>query len=212
MTSSRQDKHPVEHLFNLHKRVAPYPKGVIPVPEQIAGTAFFPGGSGLWQPSGSNVLPPFPVGKVMVLGHDFHSEVGYRLSLAKRGENLQGPTWRNLLQLLYEADIGPEQCFFTNAYMGLRAGRNTTGRFPGAHDRRFVERCQSFLFEQIEVQQPRLILTLGNYVPSILATLSSDLDVWRKRQSLTQLDVLGIPLVASVRLGEVLAGTQPSSP
>ncbi len=199
MVINTQNKHPFEILCNLLLNVAPYPEGVIPVPERIAGTAFFPGGSGLWQTSGSNAAPPFPVGKVMVLGHDFHSEDGYRQSLAKRGENLQGPTWRNLLQLLYEADIGPEQCFFTNAYMGLRAGSNTTGKFPGAYDHGFVERCRSFLAAQIAIQQPRLILTLGNYVPSILAGLSDDLAQWRSCHSLTKLDALGVPLVTNVQ-------------
>ncbi len=209
--------HPVEHLFAALTQVAPYPKGVVPVPEQIPGTAFFPGGSGLWQATGSDVLPPFPFGKVMVLGHDFHSEIGYHQSLAKRGENLKGPTWRNLLRLLSEAGIEAGQCFFTNAYMGLRAGSNTTGKFPGAYDHGFVERCQSFLAEQIAVQQPRLILTLGNYVPSILATLSSDIDAWRNSRTLTQLDALGVPLVADVRFREdyswnttVVALTHPS--
>ncbi|PLS79573.1 MAG: hypothetical protein CYG59_12535 [Chloroflexi bacterium] len=209
--------HPVEFLVSALTKVAPYPKGVVPVPKQIAGTAFFPGGSGLWQPNGSDVLPHFPVGKVMVLGHDFHSEIGYHQSLAKCGENLKGPTWRNLLKLLREADIEPEQCFFTNAYMGLRAGSNTTGKFPGAYDADFVERCRSFLAEQIAVQQPRLILTLGNYVPSILASLSTDLGQWRKNHSLIQLDALGVPIVTDVRFHEdynwrtaVVALTHPS--
>ncbi len=194
-----QSMHPAEYLFTALTQVAPYPQGVIPVPEQITYTAFFPGGSGLWHPSGSGPLPPFPFGKVMVLGHDFHSEAGYRQSLAKRGENLKGPTWRNLLQLLSEAGMEPEHCFFTNAYMGLRAGSSTTGKFPGSYDRGFVERCLSFLAEQISVQQPRLILTLGNYVPSILAVLSNDLATWSKCRTLTQLDTLGIPLVTNVQ-------------
>lgn len=47
-----------------------YPSGAIPVPEAIAGTAFFPGGHGLWMEEGA---PSFPVGGIMVLGHDFHS-------------------------------------------------------------------------------------------------------------------------------------------
>ncbi len=71
-----------------------------------------------------------PVGGVMVLGHDFYSEAGFR-RFAKRGESTKGPTWRNLLALLARVGIGPERCFFTNAYMGLRAGSRNTGRFPG---------------------------------------------------------------------------------
>ena len=64
--------------------VEPYPKGVVPVPERLPGTAFFPGAAGLWAFDPDAPLPPMPVGGVMVLGHDFYSEAGYRRFLAKR--------------------------------------------------------------------------------------------------------------------------------
>ncbi len=78
----------------------------------------------------------------MVPGHDFYSEAGFRRFAAK---STKGPTWHNLLALLARVGIEPERCFFTNAYMGLRAGSRNTGRFPGARDPGFVERCRAFL-------------------------------------------------------------------
>lgn len=81
------------------------------------------------------------------------------------------PTWANLLPLLHEAGIAPEQCFFTNAYMGLREGAGTTGRFPGSRDEQFVERCRAFFLHQIRAQQPRVVLALGVCVSRLEDTM-----------------------------------------
>ena len=167
------------------------------MPHRLPGTAFFPGGMGLWQAGDSP--SPMPLGGVMVLGHDFYSEAGYRRFLESRGESTRGPTWRNLLELLHRVGVGPERCFFTNAYMGLRAGSQNTGRFPGARDGGFVERCRVFLGEQIRAQSPRLILTLGSHVPAVLAPLSEDLAPWLKAASLKALDEAAYPLVPDAR-------------
>ena len=69
--------HPAELLWRLQRRVAPNPTNVVPVPAPIQGTAFFPGGFGLWREDVSRPLPAWPLGGVMILGHDFHSEYAY---------------------------------------------------------------------------------------------------------------------------------------
>ena len=191
--------HPVEHLFRALDAVEPYPDGVVPVPERLPGTAFFPGGMGLWRPDLESGPPPMPIGGIMVLGHDFYSETGFRRFVASSGESTRGPTWRNLLAMLERVGVGPERCFFTNAYMGLRAGSQNTGRFPGARDPGFVERCRAFLEEQIRAQNPRLILTLGSHVPAVLAPLSEDLAPWLRASSLKALDEAGCPLIPAAR-------------
>jgi hypothetical protein len=52
-----------------------YPAGVVPVPDvRIKGPAFFPGGSGLYLEGGDTATPrtsTFPIGCVMVVGHNF---------------------------------------------------------------------------------------------------------------------------------------------
>ena len=194
-----EGQHPVEHLFEGLATVEPYPQGVVPVPQKLPGTAFFPGGMGLWHPEPESFPPRMPIGGVMVLGHDFYSEAGFQRFAAIRGESTRGPTWRNLLALLARVGIGPERCFFTNAYMGLRAGSQNTGRFPGARDPGFVERCRSFLGEQIRAQSPRLILTLGSHVPAVLAPLSEDLAPWLKAASLRAIDEAEHPLIPAAR-------------
>lgn len=169
--------HPAEHLWRNHEPLS-YPRGVLQVPHPIIGTAFFPGGFGLWNPRSAHPLPDFPSNGVMVLGHDFHSEAGYHESLVRGSESMQQPTWRNLLDVLGRAEIAPETCFFTNVYMGLRAGTATTGVFPGACDDAFVAHCQRVLLMQLSVQRPSLIITLGLNAPRVLAALSPSLKGW----------------------------------
>jgi hypothetical protein len=127
----------------------------------------------------------------MVLGHDFHSETGYEKSRRDGAERLTLPTWSNLLKLLAAARIPPDTCFFTNVYMGLRAGSATTGMFPGAVDRGFVAHCQTFLCEQLRVQRPALVLTLGIHVPPLIGALSPELTSWTTRKGLKHLDASG---------------------
>jgi hypothetical protein len=168
------------------------------VPEPIQGTAFFPGGYGLWRDDISRPLPPFPIGGIMVLGHDFHSERGYQASLARGREAASQPTWRQLCNLLAAVEIDPRECFFTNIYMGLRAGSGTTGPFPGRADRQFVDHCRRFLTEQIHVQRPSLIVTLGVHVPPFIGALSEQLAAWTTGKGLKYLDRVG-PVRSAVR-------------
>jgi uracil-DNA glycosylase len=143
-----------------------------------------------------------PIGQVMVLGHDFDTEAGYQRSLAQRGENLKSPTWRNLLWLLNQVNVSPSACFFTNVYMGLRAGDSkVTGRFPGARSPRFVQQCQAFLAYQIAVQRPCVILTLGRYIPAVIAPLSADLAGWARCTSFRMLDEQAQSLIPGVKFG-----------
>jgi hypothetical protein len=189
---------PAEALWLEHAPPSGYPEGVLPVPEPILGTSFFPGGFGLWNPSAKRPIPRFPVDGIMVLGHDFHSEAGYRASLARGFESPKQPTWRHLVGLLKQVGIAPEECFFTNVYMGLRAGVQTTGPFPGGRDAEFVSHCRRFLLRQIVAQQPRLILTLGVTAPYVLAPLSPELAPWAERRGLKHLDSAG-PVQSAVR-------------
>lgn len=66
--------HPVDHLFaEMPGVIDDYPAGTEPVWTRICGTAFFPGGSGLWRPYVTADLPPMPHGGVMVIGQDYYT-------------------------------------------------------------------------------------------------------------------------------------------
>jgi hypothetical protein len=128
------DDNPAEQLWRkMRSAVSPFPKGVEDVPEPIPGTAFFPGGYGLWLEE--NVRVPFPTGQIMVVGQDFNSKKAYDAAWRRGTEVKTSATWRTLQKVLVGSDIFPDQCFFTNLYMGLHKGKPETGRFPGARDK-----------------------------------------------------------------------------
>jgi uracil-DNA glycosylase len=199
-------QHPAHVLFAGLQSVMPYPSGVAPVPEQIQGTSFFPGGTGLWhgETGETGEFPAFPTGGVMVLGHDFHSVQGYEWSRAKQAENLRTPTWRHLLHLLSRVPVRLEQCFFTNIYMGLREGRATTGPFPGAASPGFVKRCEDFFLRQVEVQRPALVLVLGAQVPPFLARLAPKLERWAFFKTFPARDASDSSLIEGVTFGAMV--------
>ena len=202
MTENHQN-HPIEDLFNALQTIIPcdlYPAGVEPVSEMVPGTAFFPGGPGLWLGESCSEAPPnwppMPKCKVMVLGNHFClslSEHQKWLEKCPYGD-LDTDTWKNLRPLFSDAGIRLEDCFFTNAYMGLRP--ESGGPPPGADD--FKQRCESFLDKQIEVQKPRLILALGEHAITLIARLSTKLDAWRKWQSFKKLDDNNLSLISKV--------------
>lgn len=206
--------HPVKALFAAMRRIEPYPPGVVRVPTRIPGTAFFPGGYGLWGVRPNAALPPMPIGGVMVLGHDFHSEEAFAHTLrqgtevpATRGAGRIVPTWSGLCPVLCEAGLPLDRCFFTNAYMGLRQGAGVSGRFPGSRDPQFVKRCQSFFLRQVEVQRPAVLLTLGRWVPAFVAPLSPRLAPWLEVRSLADVDDKRRPVVLDVKFDRTTAPT-----
>ena len=139
--------------------VSPYPSGVLPVPKPISGTSFFPGGLGLWLDEPTlNKLTDF---RIMIVGQDFNSLKVYQRAFDGATEVDSSPTWRNLLKILGKANIHKSSCFFTNFFMGLRRAPPEKGKFPGAKDGLFTQRCHHFFHRQLAFWQPQVILTLG---------------------------------------------------
>lgn len=157
--------HPVERFWSCLATLRDYPPGVVRVPEYLPGTAFFAASAGLYRPAGSRELPRFPFGGYMLVGHNLDAEGPFlaRLSSGQSHGDPERPmrTWQNLYRLLSRATIDPRECFFTNAYVGLKAGSTPTGRFLGAKDPGFRRWCERFLLKQVEVMRPMKIATLG---------------------------------------------------
>ncbi|MEP6717174.1 MAG: uracil-DNA glycosylase family protein [Terriglobia bacterium] len=127
--------------------------------ELIPGTAFFPGGAGLWRGSQSFGSMPehFPESAIMFVGHNFDSGRAHDVS-KERGGEAQSVFWRNLLAYLSHAGVDPAQCFFSNALMGLKPG-SALGPMPTTPGYR--DECQAFLNEQIRIVKPSLVVALG---------------------------------------------------
>ena len=174
----------LEEQMQLH-----YPEGLVPVRFFIPGRAFFPGGRGVFQMNGQRDRPPIPVRRVMVVGRDFDTELSYVAALEAGEEEMRG-TWENMLKVLKGAAIEPQACFFTNAFMGLRADPKTkrnTGVAKGHRSREFKAACQRFFLRQVELVQPRLVLCLGPAAAAFLAGCADLPQSWLE-ESLTAID------------------------
>jgi len=129
------------------------------VADLIPGTSFFPGGTGLWRGNAyfGSIPLYFPELPVMLIGHNFDSIKAHGISQAKGGE-VGSEFWKRLLGYLREAYLPPENCFFSNALMGLKPG-SALGPMPSVPG--YEEQCQAFLLRQIEIVAPRAIVALG---------------------------------------------------
>lgn len=136
--------------------------GMKPV-EEMRGPGFFPGCTGTID-SRQDISGL----RFMVLGQDFDTATNHQLIDSSKGEIEHNTTWRNLKVLLHDLAIEPSDCFFTNAYMGLRPNQTNeknknTGESPASKRgaELFAKDCQSFLKKQLEVIQPEVVLVLG---------------------------------------------------
>lgn len=73
----------------------------------------------------------------------------------------------------------------------------------GARDKAFTRRCADFLSLQISVQRPRLIVSLGAFVPPFLSKLSPELGAWAPWQRFATIDSFNTGLVRNA----IFAGT-----
>jgi hypothetical protein len=142
--------------------VTSYPPHIFRVPnEPIVGTAFFPGGCGLW--CGLEPFAPapkmFPNSPVIFIAHNYSGEKAF-YDLRNKGGEIGDKWWPDkVLALLRGAGVDPTEAFFTNALMGLKDG-------PSLGDMRatpeFEAECTEFLREQIRIVQPSKIVAFGN--------------------------------------------------
>lgn len=196
------------------KLIDGYPDGVVPVYERITGTSFFPGGDGLWKHG--HVNEDLKIGGVMIVGHNFDNISGFKKSLSMGTEPITCPTWRNIRKLLSDSEINIEDCFFTNVYVGLMDSESNVGVFPGSKSEVFKQQCIKLLEYQISEQRPSIILTLGSFVPPLIARLSIDLQEWLTVDKISQLDSINKQFITGARfcggdvISNVIALTHPA--
>ncbi len=130
------------------------------VEELIDGTAVFPGGTGLWRGDVCHGPLPqyFPESPVMFVAHNFDSDAAHDRSRNRGGEVEGSFFWTILRDYLKKSGIRPEECFFTNALMGLKPG-SAVGPMPTVPG--YEEQCGEFLSRQFKIVCPRAVIALG---------------------------------------------------
>ncbi len=158
--------HQLDRLQSMLEALPESP-GVLRLHCEIPGyPAFFPGGRGFKGQA-------FPTSPVMLLGHNYDSEAGFRKSLARGAEDPNIKTWKNLREsVLPAAGLSEEECFFTNFYLGAMQSTTNIGQFKCSAEYR--AKCVDALRLQVEIVQPRVIALLGAWVPPAFAMAFPD--------------------------------------
>lgn len=175
----------IEELFKKSLKLN-YPETMKCVEGEVKRTSFFPGGNGTIKNC------KFPYNGIMIIGQDWGNEKGFEeAKKQKDGEELKNPTWKYLLTFLYELNIKRDECFYTNAIMGVRKGdKKPTGKSPAFKDSMFIKECQNFFLYQIEIQKPRAIFVLGLRVAEFLSETSDELKDWKNIKNFKSIDKL----------------------
>jgi len=100
----------------------------------------------------------FPTGQSCSSDTNFDKVQGHLNSVTRGIEIINEPTWRKLREYIAFAEVTPEQCFFTNALMGLQP---QVARGQLRTSKVFRQECQAFLNEQIAIVEPRALVPLG---------------------------------------------------
>lgn len=175
----------IKALFSeMRKLDFAHSNGMETIPE-MKGSGFFPGCIG-------TVNDNIDIGDadVMVLGQDFDSLENYKKIDAKIGEIENNTTWCNLKTLLDDLKIHQANCFFTNAYMGLRSeSKKNTGASPASKKaaKIFGSECYLFFKMQLHVVKPKLVLVLGKETAKFLTkAFPNQFTKWENIQTLKQ--------------------------
>jgi len=154
-------------LDEMNRLVVTYPEGVErtgrTLDKLIAGTAFFPGGTGLWRGriSGGPLPDQFPEKPVMFVAHNFGNLASLQAGIRDKGEahSAFANLWTNLLDFIGHASpLAPAESFFTNAFMGLKPD-DRSGKMPSCEA--YESQCLHFLSRQAQIVDPRAVVTLG---------------------------------------------------
>jgi hypothetical protein len=179
------EEHAIEALRRRLRDCNCYPAGVVPVAEHIGGTAAFPAGAGLYRVGYDDPLPPFPVGGVMFVAHNVDAEEAFEERLARRephGGSIRTMSyWRGMYALLDAACLDRSECFFTNAYVGLKRGGRPEGLLGLGRGDEFRQWCAGFLEEQVRIMRPRLVAVVGRPAWTFVARMAAELETWRQR-------------------------------
>jgi hypothetical protein len=179
----------IQELFNLcNGLVTHYPIGTckLPVGYPVAGRGFFPVVSGSFH-SGSLTAPLKPR-KLLFVGQDWGCKDNLVPLTRDKDNDVKSGTGKILLELLTEAKIPLQECFFTNALFGVRSGATNTGVSPGWKHPKFVGQCSKAMLAQIEALRPNGVICLGRDAPALLSQLMPECEAWNSAGSYRAID------------------------
>ncbi|HYN64934.1 MAG TPA: uracil-DNA glycosylase family protein [Candidatus Limnocylindrales bacterium] len=129
-----------------------------------------------------DLLPPFPHGGVMVIAHNVDAVEKFKGRLDRKephgGRVKTMAYWSGMYTLLDAAGIRRQECFFTNVFVGLKAGCKPEGSLRVGRNADFRAWCSSFLAEQVREMRPRTIAVMGVPAWRFLGGMAPDLSGW----------------------------------
>jgi hypothetical protein len=200
----------IQDLFNYCcGLVTHYPKGTckLELGYPIAGRGFFPAVSGSFH--SASLTTQVKPRKMLFVGQDWGCEDNLVLLTSYEDSDIKSGTGKILLELLDEAKLPLQECFFTNALFGVRSGKTNTGLSPGWNHPKFVGQCAKALLAQIETLRPSGIVCLGLHAPKLLAHLMPECNAWKSAKSFSAIDnannaVLRIQSLPGVKVAAIL--------
>ena len=131
-------------------------------------TPIFPGGPGV---QGSR----FPHRGIMILMQDFDVESTYLRAVERGYTASEDKTTIGATELLREAGVDLNDCYFTNRFVGVRDAESQYGANPGwcspkspKQYKPYVTMSDEILKMQLFEQTPKLVLMYGTHVPRSL--------------------------------------------
>lgn len=188
----------IELLFQELSKYDKYPIKMKKILGEIKGIGFFPSAKGIFTPDNT-----ISNKEIMVLGQDGEAELDFKQSINNGQENLNAPTWRNLINLLKESNNTLENCFFTSAIMGIRTGNKSSGKSPAFRYNNFITFCRNFFVKQLTLQKPKLIIVLGIDPLQVIFPLAKPLYKWERIKNFENLDKNKLQLLKNVTFEEI---------
>ena len=193
----------IEKLKEQLNKLSSYPERMKKINLEIKGRAFFPGGKGTF--ANDEIISNK---EIMILGQDFDTQKKYEVAKANGGEDVtKNKTWKNLLSFLEQTKIQPENCFFTNAIMGVRLTDIATGESPAFKDKEFIGKCQDFFLFQLQLQKPKAVFALGLQVAKFLSDTSNDLSYLKKIDKFASIDIQNKQILEKVKFKNGIEST-----
>lgn len=130
----------------------------------------------------------------MFVGQDFGTADYLPYLQSHPQADIQEGTGRILRELLEEAGIDENRCFFTNALFGARTSSEIIGKCEGWKEPGYVSQCENAFKLQLNEVRPQAIVCLGRDAPRMLRRFFEETRRWQQ-WSYAKIDREGISII-----------------